>query len=181
MDKGRSRAVDVDISAVEIDSERHMNRAVFCGVDPGREKFGVAVGFCGKLVFSAIMPYERLDSALNYLASGNPSEVAGWRKEGVPCDFAELGGVFLGGGTSHEEYEKRLRGRRINYALTDERMTTLEARALYWRLHPPRGLKRLIPVAWRVPPRPIDDLAAWAIMRRALALCKTRYFTGCDL
>ncbi|MDR2779856.1 MAG: endonuclease, partial [Synergistaceae bacterium] len=67
------------------------------------------------------------------------------------------------------EYEKQLRGRKIDYVVADERMTTLEARELYWRIHPPRGLSRLIPVSLRVPPRSVDDLAAWAIMRRAVA------------
>jgi RNase H-fold protein (predicted Holliday junction resolvase) len=145
-----------------------VRRAVFCGVDPGREKFGIAVGSHDELFFSAIIPYAKLDSALDYLFTGNPTEIAEWRREGSPYNFGELGGVFLGGGTFHGEYEKRLRGKEINCVVTDERMTTLEARPLYWRLHPPRGLLRLVPIQWRVPPRPIDDLAAWAIMRRAL-------------
>jgi RNase H-fold protein (predicted Holliday junction resolvase) len=146
-----------------------MNRAVFCGLDPGREKFGVAVGSYDKLFFSAIIPYVKLDSALNYLFTGNPLEIAEWKREGSPYNFAELGGVFLGDGTFHGEYEKGLRARKIDFTVTDERMTTLGARALYWRLHPPRGLLRLVPTQWRVPPRPIDDLAAWVIMRNALA------------
>ncbi|MDR1136699.1 MAG: endonuclease, partial [Synergistaceae bacterium] len=76
----------------------------------------------------------------------------------------------LGDGTFHGEYEKRLRGGGIAFVLTDEHMTTLEARKLYWELHPPRGLLRVVPKSWRVPPRPIDDLAAWAIMRRGLSI-----------
>jgi RNase H-fold protein (predicted Holliday junction resolvase) len=161
--------VDVDVSAVGIDSERQVKRAVFCGIDPGREKFGVAVGSYDKLLFSAIIPYVKLDLALSCLFTGNSPEAAEWGQEGSPCNFGELGGVFLGDGTFHGEYEKRLRAQNIDCVIADERMTTLEARALYWRLHPPRGLARLVPAQWRVPPRPIDDLAAWAIMRRALS------------
>ncbi|MDR2780648.1 MAG: hypothetical protein LBB28_05940, partial [Synergistaceae bacterium] len=110
-----------------IDSERQVSGAVFCGIDPGREKFGVAVGFHDKLFFSAVIPYVKLDSALNYLLTGNPSEIAEWGKEGIPYSFGELGGVFLGNGTFHGEYEKQLRGRKIDYVVADERMTTLEA------------------------------------------------------
>jgi RNase H-fold protein (predicted Holliday junction resolvase) len=169
MDKVQPRTVAVDVSALGIDSERQMMRGIFCGVDPGREKFGIAVGSYDKLFFSAIIPYMKLDLALNYLFTGNSLEVAEWRQEGSPYNFGELGGVFLGDGTFHSEYEKRLRARNIDCVITDERMTTLEARTLYWRLHLPRGLMRLVPTQWRVPSRPIDDLAAWAIMRRALA------------
>jgi RNase H-fold protein (predicted Holliday junction resolvase) len=154
---------------VGIDPERQVTRAVFCGIDPGREKCGIAVGSYGNLFFSAIIPYVKFDTALGYLFTGDPRELAEWKMEGDPYNFSELGGVFLGDGTFHGEYEKRLRAGKIDYALTDERMTTLEARALYWRLHPRRGLSRLIPIQWMVPSRPIDDLAAWAIMRRALA------------
>jgi hypothetical protein len=57
----------------------------------------------------------------------------------------------------------------IGYKLTDERMTTLEARGLYWALHPPRGMYRIIPKSLRVPPRNLDDLAAWAIIQRAIS------------
>ncbi|MDR1509059.1 MAG: endonuclease [Synergistaceae bacterium] len=152
-----------------IDSERQVRCPVFCGVDPGREKFGIAVGSYGKLFFSAIIPYVKLNLALNYLFTGNSLEVAEWRQEGSPYNFGELRGVFLGDGTFHGEYEKGLRARKIDYVVTDERMTTIEARVLYWRLHPPRALLRLVPIQWRVPPRPIDDLAAWAIMKRALS------------
>jgi hypothetical protein len=48
-------------------------------------------------------------------------------------------------------------------------MTTLEARNLYWRLHPQKGVWRLLPRSLLTPPRPVDDLAAWIIMRRTLA------------
>ena len=50
----------------------------------------------------------------------------------------------------------------------DERNTTLEARSLYWRLHRPGIFVRLLPEGMRVPPRVIDDLAAWAVALRGL-------------
>lgn len=48
----------------------------------------------------------------------------------------------------------------------DERNTTLEARDRYWMLFPPRGLQRLIPSGLRLPPRPVDDVAALLLLER---------------
>jgi hypothetical protein len=47
----------------------------------------------------------------------------------------------------------------------DEYGTTLKGRELYWKLHPPKGLWKLVPTSLRTPPRDIDDLAAWAIIK----------------
>ncbi len=46
----------------------------------------------------------------------------------------------------------------------EEAFSTLRARALYWRLYPPKGWRRFLPLALQVPPRDLDDLAAWAII-----------------
>jgi RNase H-fold protein (predicted Holliday junction resolvase) len=161
--------VDVDVSPVGIDSERQIRRAVFCGIDPGREKFGAAFGSADELIFSAVIPYEKFDFALDSLLTGDLSGVAEWKKEGNSFRFDGLSGIFLGGGTFHREYERRLTSAGINASVTDERMTTLEAREIYWELHPPRGLLRAVPRQWRTPPRPIDDLAAWVIMKRGIS------------
>lgn len=44
-----------------------------------------------------------------------------------------------------------------------ERNTTLRAREVYFREYPPRGWRRLIPRGLLLPPRPIDDYAAFLI------------------
>jgi len=150
-----------------IDAERRINGDVFCGIDPGREKFGFALASGERLLFAAIVPFERFDIALSCLSSGSAENLAEWRTEGTVCN-AYVARIFLGNGTSHGDYERRLRDAGVNYELVDERMTTLDARELYWKLHPPGGLARLVPKSLRVPPRPIDDIAAWAIIGRAL-------------
>ena len=119
-------------------------------------------------MFAAIIPFGEFGEALRYMSSGDAGPIDPWRTEGEAAR-GKAARVFLGDGTSHAEYEKLMRGAGVEYQLLDARMTTLEARGLYWNLHPPRGLSRLLPLAMRVPPRPIDDLAAWAIVRRALA------------
>ncbi|MCS7301351.1 MAG: hypothetical protein NZ556_07345 [Fimbriimonadales bacterium] len=48
-----------------------------------------------------------------------------------------------------------------------ERNTTLQARELYFRYHPPRGWRRLLPKGMRIPPEPYDDYAALAIILQA--------------
>ena len=159
--------MDVDIPQMGIDSERILNGNIFCGIDPGREKFGFALASEGRLLFAAIIPFERFDAAASYLSSGNAEILAGWHTEGAIC-LKNPARVFLGNGTSHEDYERGLRDAGVSYELVDERMTTLNARELYWKLHPPSGLARLVPKSLRVPPRPIDDIAAWAIIEKAL-------------
>ena len=159
--------MDVDVPKMGIDAERLLSRDIFCGIDPGREKFGFALASESSLLFAAIIPFEQFDAALSYLSSGGAENLAGWRTEGTVC-LEAAARVFLGNGTSHENYERRLQEAGVNYELVDERMTTLDARELYWKLHPPRGLARLVPKSLRVPPRQIDDLAAWAIIERAL-------------
>jgi RNase H-fold protein (predicted Holliday junction resolvase) len=150
-----------------IDPERHVEEEIFCGIDPGREKFGFAAASSERLLFAAIIPFAGLDAVLPCLPSGETAALERWRTEGAP-GVTPFSKIFLGGGTSHEIYERRLREKGIPCERVDERMTTLEARGLYWKLHPPRGLSRLIPQSMRVPPRPLDDLAAWAIIMRAL-------------
>jgi hypothetical protein len=121
-----------------------------------------------RLLFAAIVPFGSLDAAIRCLSSGRASHLSEWRTEGGEC-AEPVKGVFLGNGTSSGAYEERLREAGVCYELTDERMTTLEAREIYQTLHPPKGLRRLIPRSLRLPPRPVDDLAAWAIIGRGLA------------
>ncbi len=140
----------------------------FCGIDPGREKFGFAICDDDALRFSAIAPTGAATIAAESLASGDLSGLLRWQTEGnVPQGRLRIDVVFLGDGTGHEAFAHALTERGVPFSLADERMTTQDARALYWRLHPPRFLWRIIPTSLRVPPRPIDDLAAWAIVRKA--------------
>lgn len=57
---------------------------------------------------------------------------------------------------------------KLPIVIINEHNTTLEARSLYWKIHTPGLLARLIPEGIRIPKRTLDDLAAWAIASRAL-------------
>ncbi len=76
--------------------------------------------------------------------------------------------VLLGDGTGSRALGAALRGLGLAPELVDETDTSETARLLYWRRYPPRGVARLVPVGLRVPPRPIDDFAAYAIALRVL-------------
>lgn len=78
--------------------------------------------------------------------------------------------ILLGEGTGMKKVADILRSENLPFDAVSETYSTLRARKLYWALHPPRGLGRLVPLSFRVPPRPIDDLAAWRLVLDFLGL-----------
>jgi hypothetical protein len=116
------------------------------GIDPGR-RIGVAwVGEDGSLQRSAIVSLDALRD--------------------LPLRAAA---VVVGDGTGSDEIAALLVARAVAFHWIDETGTSEEGRRLYWRSHPPRGLLRFVPEGFRVPPRDVDDFAAYAIALRFLA------------
>lgn len=76
--------------------------------------------------------------------------------------------VVIGSGTGSRAIQDVLVKLGVSFVVLDETATTLEARELYFRDHPPRGLWRLVPRGLRAPPCNIDDYAAYAIALRYL-------------
>ena len=146
------------------------------GLDPGRDKTGFAVaGMDGALIMSGIFPSRCADSFWEAVTGGKylkPEILALWLLEGqgarTPERFA-LNSVAVGNGTCGGALLSEAR-RRVScpVAEVDERGTTYEARGLYWRLHRPAWWQMILPRGLRVPPRMLDDLAAWAIALRSL-------------
>jgi len=142
---------------------------MYLGLDPGRDKIGFAfVDENGELLYSGIIPKKLVESFLIALFEGNWAALAACGCEG---DVSLLVGkslelVLLGGGTASEELERVLRRNKIEYEVVDESFSTLQAREMYYRIHPPKGFRRLLPLSFLVPGRDIDDLAAWALARR---------------
>ena len=136
------------------------------GIDPGRWKIGAAFADGDTLLFSAIIPAEERSVIYDAFKSGDWSLFAKWRQEG---DVKNIAGklpekIYIGSGTSSGEFSKDFP---CEYETADEYGTTLEARKIFWRLHPPKGIMKIIPLSLRTPPRNIDDLAAFAIVLRA--------------
>lgn len=123
------------------------------------------------------------DVAVVALDPGRNLGVAYVRRDGglehaLITDLGALGALELppgaalvvGDGTGSAAVQEALRRRDAAFEVVDERHTTLAARRLYFRDHPPRGLARLLPEGLRSPPRPVDDYAAYAIALRWLGL-----------
>ncbi len=76
--------------------------------------------------------------------------------------------VLVGDGTGSAELVELLRQRGLAPVLVDEEGTSLEGRALYYKMNEPRFWARLVPVGMRSPKEPIDHYAAYAIALRWL-------------
>ncbi len=138
--------------------------------DPGRDKTGFAFADSeGGLLLSGIFPMNERDEFFRALSAG---DVSRWMIEGNADDFMpSVKVIAVGNGTYSREFREYARGKLNAEILTvDERNTTLEARGLYWKIHRPGLLTRLLPEGLRVPGRVLDDLAAWAVALRALRI-----------
>jgi len=125
------------------------------GIDPGTRKAGFAI------------VVDRQSSPLTFGVEQLPSLLPRLRTI-VPWHGVRA--IALGKGTHASELMRQLAIFALPIHLIDERETTLNARALYFADHPPRGWRRLLPVSMQLPPRPIDDYAAVLIARRFLEL-----------
>jgi len=137
------------------------------GIDPGREKFGWAmVENDGKLLLSGITPCEDFNPWLEAVAAGITGGFADWVRERYFFEphLPSCEKILLGSGTGMKEMAENLKERGAVFETVPEAYSTLRARKLYWRLYPPCGLVRVVPLSFRVPPRPVDDLAAWQLV-----------------
>ncbi len=125
---------------------------VVLAIDPGRDKCGIAV------VSAAGESLEQLICARREVAESLTPLLA---KYGV-------GVIVLGHATTsralHQELQQRLP--HIQIHIIDETGSTLQARDEYWRAHPPRGWRRLLPLSLQTPPRAVDDFAAIVLAQR---------------
>ncbi len=141
--------------------------ALYIGIDPGRDKSGWAVvDEFGGLRASGIFRSSEADLFFKALLTGSPDPLEQFLLErlgpwpsGLPSSD-----IVMGDGTGKEVLLSLAQSLSLRVKLIPERGTTLAARKLYWNLHPPRGLWRLVPSGLRVPSRDVDDLAAWAIV-----------------
>jgi hypothetical protein len=126
-------------------------------VDPGTDKCGVAV----------------VDAREGVLARGvvPPSTVAAlartWAGEHRPAL------LVVGKGTALKKLRAALEEVGLPLEVFPETNTTLRARDRYFREHPPRGWRRLLPLGLQTPPIPIDDYAAVLIAEDFLASLET--------
>ena len=125
----------------------------YLGIDPGRDKTGVAL--VEETGLQVMRTRNFSDTLLQFLYDRlQVRNTWGLRKI--------LKAVVLGNGTGSEAHkqwvEKALPGYPVY--IVDEKYSTEEAKALYWQLYPPHGLRRLIPLGLQTPPEPLDGYAA---------------------
>ena len=122
------------------------------GVDPGRDKCGVAVlNSGGGVKFSKVVPTGDLELTLKKLAAQFDVEL-----------------LILGNDTTHIDAENKIKALNLPVKVVDEKFTTEEARKLYWKKNPPRGWRKLLPTSMQVPPDPVDNLVAEILVLRHL-------------
>ena len=132
-----------------------MVRGLLLGVDPGTAKCGLAVlGAQGEVAHRAVVELADLPGALEEIGRRfAPAQVALGNRTGA----LQVGEVL----------RQALPAAAV--ALVGEHRSTEEARELYWRYHPPRGWRRLLPRGLLVPPSALDAFAAEILARRWLA------------
>lgn len=140
-----------------------MDLANILAIDPGNDKTGIALlSQEGLLVARAIIQTVSFDQEVSNVLAMCPGV------ESIVC----------GNGTNHRrlypQVQALAKSRNLPCYLADESHTTEEAKKLYWVLHPPKGLKRLLPKGMLVPPEPVDDITAYVIGKRWLAQGRTR-------
>lgn len=145
------------------------------GVDPGRDKIGWALtGYNGSLFSAGICSASEQEVFLTALTRG-----VGYWKQGlslwmtekpelIASQPEELSLVAIGNGTGSREAVNLFKRLGVKVIVVSEKGTTLEARGLYWEFHSPSWWQRCLPRVMWIPPRPLDDLAAWVIAKRSL-------------
>ena len=125
------------------------------GLDPGRSK-------CG-LVRTDISGQQVQD-----LLVCTPQESWDWLQHW--CHSCSVKGLVLGDGTGSGPWQQAIGDAlpELTVVLQPEAGSTLAARGRYCQLFPPRNLWKLLPEGLRLPPRPLDDLAALVLLEAHL-------------
>ena len=119
-------------------------------IDPGTAKWGLAVvRRTGECVVREVVPAEAAPARVKALLA----------ELRVPM-------ILLGDRTGSEAALRLVEPMGTEVARVPEHGTTLLARGLYWRDHPPRGWRKLVPLGLLTPPVLLDGYAAEALALR---------------
>jgi RNase H-fold protein (predicted Holliday junction resolvase) len=125
------------------------------GFDPGRDKCGVAVMEDGHQILAhQVVESETAIATIKTLL------------QQYGCEL-----LVMGNQTTSKSWQAKLEAAlppSVPIVMVDEWNSSVEARARYWQMYPPKGLKRLIPQGLRLPPRPVDDIVAIILIERYL-------------
>ena len=131
-----------------------LNIQTILGVDPGRDKCGLAV-------------MDRQRQVAYHQIIDSPNAIATIKQ--LTQKFA-IEVIVMGNGTTSKIWQQQIESiATIPVVTVNEANSTLEARDRYWTMYPPQGIRRIIPQGLRVPPRPVDDIVAILLIERYLA------------
>lgn len=122
-------------------------------LDPGRDKCGFAVlSEAGEVLCQRVIETKNLIQEVST----------------AKADYG-FSRLIIGNGTTSRDARQRL-GEipALEILVRDEYRTTELAKGEYWKAHPPKGWRRLLPVTMQVPPVPVDDFVAVILARRFL-------------
>ncbi|MGD1921823.1 MAG: pre-16S rRNA-processing nuclease YqgF [Pleurocapsa sp.] len=126
------------------------------GLDPGRDKCGLAVMVGEQIVYHQVVDSAKVIAIIQQL-----------------CQKYGADRLVMGNGTTSTSWYQQLEVslvQQLPIVTIDEHNSTLEARDRYWLMYPPKGLQRILPQGLRVPPRPVDDIVAIVLIERYLNL-----------
>ncbi len=131
------------------------SRQTILGLDPGRDKCGVAI---------INDQQEVIDHQII-----NSQEAIAMIQQLVQQHAIDL--IVMGDGTTSKSWQQQIESSlaKVPVISVNETNSTLEARDRYWVMYPPKGLQRIVPQGLRVPPRPVDDIVAILLIERYLA------------
>lgn len=123
-------------------------------LDPGRDKCGLAVlAADGSILYREVVPTSSLMEEM--------------RNRQREFSFDRL---IIGDGTTSRNMQDKIRQQMsgIEICEVDEYNTTQMAKKEYWKLCPPTGWRKLLPLSLQEPPVPVDDVVAVILGRRYL-------------
>ena len=121
-------------------------------LDPGKDKCGLAVvEISGQVIAREIVATAQISTVLPL-----------WLQR------HEITRIIIGNSTTSKAMRQTLKtlAPALDVIAVEEKNSTLEARALYWREKPPRGWRRVLPLSLQEPPEPVDDFAAVILAQR---------------
>lgn len=130
-------------------------------IDPGREKCGVAI-------VEAADKEVPVESALKVLWQEVVPRAAISDRLPELVERFQPHAFLLGDATTSKTLAAILSAQwpQIPLHIVDETGSTLAARDLFWKAHPPRGWRRCVPLSLQCPSVPLDDFAAVILAQR---------------
>lgn len=135
-------------------SDLNIKTQIILGLDPGRDKCGVAViDGKQKVLYHQVIDSKQAIAIIQQLV----------RQYAVNL-------IVMGNGTTSKAWQQQIESDLSNVSIVtvNEANSTLEARDRYWIMYPPKRIERLIPQGLRTPPRPVDDIVAILLIERYL-------------